>query len=322
MAGICPDGHRSSAEDYCDVCGLAITTTSPDAADGAGADESAAPAVQECPNCSAQNPPDALFCEACGYDYTTGTMPRPVEPLTFPLPASMSGADAPVPASMADPNRRLPSEPVMHGGHDDASGAQPEAEESENAPDEPEDQVDPADAGTGADASTEVSAGEPDAESPSDPTAAPAQQDSGLGANPAPTLDQPWVAEVWIDPDWYADQGSSDRMPSPGLPTVVVLRHTSSLIGRTSRSRGIAPEVDISADPGVSRRHAQLTTDGTRWFIEDLGSANGTFLGATAAGLPGEPLPSGTKEEIGPGAQVYLGAWTRIVIRKAADGEA
>ena len=27
-----------------------------------------------------RNPPDALFCESCGYDFTTGSMPRPLTP--------------------------------------------------------------------------------------------------------------------------------------------------------------------------------------------------------------------------------------------------
>lgn len=92
MARTCPDGHVSASEDYCDVCGIAMTS-------GSGADlepDATAPdlspvrgGTQECPNCAAANPADALFCEACGYDYTTGTMPRPVEPLlSLPLPGS------------------------------------------------------------------------------------------------------------------------------------------------------------------------------------------------------------------------------------------
>lgn len=289
----CPEGHVSASLDYCDTCGLAIAE---DAADSATPDLDATspgmaavpPAGQECPHCSAQNPPDALFCEACGYDYTTGTMPRPVEPLSFP-----------VPASLADPGRRMPSEPVRHERADPAGpGANPVAEPADPAPSAPSD-----------------APSDPLADPPSVPLADPA------GESPAPALDQPWVAEVWIDPDWYADQGSSDRMPSPGLPSVVLLRHTSSLVGRASRSRGIAPEVDVSADPGVSRRHAQLTTDGTRWFVEDLGSANGTYVGAAAQSLPRDPIPAGEKREVASGEQVYLGAWTRIVIRKAAEGE-
>ncbi|MDO5501349.1 MAG: hypothetical protein Q4F67_16905, partial [Propionibacteriaceae bacterium] len=47
-----------------------------------------------CPNCSVMNAPGALFCEACGYDYTTGTMPRPPEPSILDL-------DAPLPEDVA-----------------------------------------------------------------------------------------------------------------------------------------------------------------------------------------------------------------------------
>ena len=277
MAVTCPDGHESQSEDYCDVCGIAMTgaaapqdepdSTAPDLAPVRGS-------TQECPNCSAANPADALFCEACGYDYPPGTLPRPVEPLlSLPRPGAGAGAapseSAPAPSPLEAPSPGAPS--------------------SLEAPNPGE----------------------------ASPEASPAPSD----ASPAPTLAEPWVAEVWIDPDWYHDQGSADPMPSPGLPTVVVLRHTSSLVGRASRSRGIAPEVDVSADPGVSRRHAQLTTDGTRWFIEDLGSANGTYVGAAAGGLPRGPIPGGQKREIAPGEQVYLGAWTRIVVRAAAEGE-
>lgn len=255
MARKCPEGHLSQSEDYCDTCGLAIGSgADSDAAapDATASDlEPVASSTQQCPNCSAQGPPDALFCEACGYDYTTGTMPRPVEPPGFPLPASL-----------ADPDRRMPSEAHVHES-----------------------------------------------------------VDTNVDTNPAPALEEPWVAEVWIDPDWYADQASSDPMPSPGLPTVVLLRHTSLLVGRASRSRGIAPEIDISGDPGVSRRHAQLTTDGARWFIEDLGSANGTYVAAATGDLPSEPIAGGQKREIASGEQVYVGAWTRIVIRRAAEGE-
>ena len=110
--------------------------------------------------------------------------------------------------------------------------------------------------------------------------AAPAAGDdraAGAGARRA-AFD--WVAEVWIDPAWYEAQESPDPMPSPGLPEVVPLRDTSLLVGRTSRSRNIHPDIDCGTDSGVSRRQAQLTTDGTRWWVEDLDSANGTFVGS------------------------------------------
>ena len=234
---ICPAGHESAATDYCDVCGLAMGDA-PAAAAAADAAADAPADTGACPSCGAANPPNALFCEACGYDFTTGSMPRPV---TGPAEAE---------------------------------------------------------------ATPTVAA----------PVVAPP-------ASTAPPLADAWVAEVWIDPDWYVDQKSTDPLPSPGLPLVVPLRTTSILIGRASRSRNINPDIDLSSDNGISRRHAQLTTDGTRWFVEDLGSSNGTYVGGTLGALPTTPVRPGQKEEIMPDERVYLGAWTRIVVRRATPGE-
>ncbi len=236
---VCSAGHDTAATDYCDVCGIAL---------GAAPAEATATlptaASSTCPHCSTVNPANALFCEACGYDFTTGSMPRPLTP--------PSGA-ATSPAAPAAP---------------DAAGVA--------APD----------------------------------------------ANPAPALSDAWVAEVWIDPDWYTDQKSTDPLPSPGLPVVVPLKHTSILIGRASRSRNITPDIDLSSDNGISRRHAQLTTDGTRWWVEDLGSSNGTYVGGSVGPLPGTPVPPGQKQQVATDERIYVGAWTRIVVRRATDGEA
>ncbi len=240
MTSTCPSGHASASDDYCDVCGLPIVADASAPAPAAEPPPAAEPepTATACPNCQAANPPNALFCEACGYDFTTGSMPRPVTP--SPLDLDSPAASAPVPA---------PAAPV------------------------------------------------------------------------APPLAESWVAEVWIDPDWYADQESSDPLPSAGVPSVVPLRATSVLVGRTSRSRGIHPDIDLTSDNGISRRHCQLTTDGTRWWVEDLGSSNGTYLGTSTGALPKDPIPTGEKREIGTDARVYLGAWTRIVVRRAEPGE-
>lgn len=265
MTSTCPSGHESGSDDYCDVCGLPIPAgggaPAPSAAEEVAkqpsrdeAPPAAAPTTSACPNCQAANPPNALFCEACGYDYTTGSMPRPVTPSVLDL-------DTPAGTAAADPSADAGDSPAATG---------------------------------------------PVAPAPS---------------SVAPPLGEAWVAEVWIDPDWYADQESTDPLPSAGVPVVVPLRTTSILVGRTSRSRGIHPDIDLGADNGISRRHCQLTTDGTRWWVEDLGSSNGTYLGSSIGPLPKDPLPAGEKREIGPDERVYLGAWTRIVIRKAQPGE-
>ena len=99
------------------------------------------------------------------------------------------------------------------------------------------------------------------------------------------------------------------------------LRHTSLLVGRSSASRGITPDLDCGMDSGVSRRHAQLTTDGTRWWVEDLGSANGTYLGDAVGELPVNPIPTGQRRELDADDRIYVGAWTRIVVRPATPEE-
>ncbi|MCU1537900.1 MAG: phosphopeptide-binding protein, partial [Humibacillus sp.] len=113
MSAVCPNGHRSESDDYCDTCGSPIAPSAqssspspsgqaagsggaglqpggssldldpvPSAPSGPSAD--GAPTTLDCPNCHTANADGALFCEACGYDFTTGAMPRdpnaPAEP--------------------------------------------------------------------------------------------------------------------------------------------------------------------------------------------------------------------------------------------------
>ena len=262
-AKTCPAGHVSGSSDYCDTCGapmgqspapdLSIPSRSGSAAPtpGTGAGKSAGArsrfpsgvvvtvTTQACPNCAMANTADALFCEACGYDFTTGTMPRPT----------------------------VPTSRVSQG----AAGAQ---------------------------------ATDPDG-----------------SLSTATAVGVEWVAEIWVDPDWYADQESDEPCPSPGLPMVVPLRYQSLLIGRRSHSRNIHPAIECASDVGVSRRQAQLTTDGQRWWVEDLQSSNGTYVGSASGPLPTDALPPGQHRELAEDDRIYLGAWTRIVVRRATPGE-
>jgi hypothetical protein len=128
-----------------------------------------------------------------------------------------------------------------------------------------------------------------------------------------------WVVEVWVDPDWYAAQTDpEDPCPTPSLPTVVKLPSSGGIIGR-SRHGQPPPLIDLSIDSAVSRRHAQLTLRSDRWQLEDLGSTNGTFLGSIGADLPTDRIT--TRVELTDDARVFLGAFTKLVLRRATDDE-
>ena len=307
---ICPAGHETGQTDFCDVCGLPM--------DGSQQQPSAEPVAAattiNCPNCSTPNVAEALFCEACGYDFTTGTLPRTaVEPSSVePSPAELvespevedSQVEPTAPVELAETT--APDEP------DEASAPAVEPVETPAAPADPDEALDAPDDTPAPDQPWEAPAAP-------DPSPGPLPPHAGRLLHPQPTSVD-WVAEVWIDPDWYATQGSSDALPSAGLPEVVPLRSASALIGRVSVSRNIHPDIDCDPDTGVSRRHAQISTDGTRWWIEDLESANGTFIGSPAGPLPTDPIGRG-RVEFAPDQRIYVGGWTRIVIRAATDDE-
>jgi hypothetical protein len=282
----CSDGHDSTDPDYCSVCGAPVSaapaasevapapppppaaapiTISPPAGAGSGGPGSGGAgsggpgsggtrsggtvsigAMHPCPNCGTDNEADALFCESCGYDFTTGSLPPPPDPTIVPVPPS---------TTTAPPH-----------------GAPP----------------------------------------PSSPSSS-----AGAAVAPAPSG---WVAEVWIDPEWYAEQPEpTDPCPTPGAPRVVSLPVAGALIGRPSARQKVHPEIDCSPDSAVSRRHAQLTLSADRWYLEDLGSTNGTFVAGVADPLPTDPVRQ--RHELADDERVYVGAWTRIQLRRATDSE-
>jgi hypothetical protein len=220
----CPNGHASGDPEWCDTCGAPMS--------GAGASSpppfsvvapSVAVAPVSCPHCASMNSADNLFCESCGYDFTTGQAPEPVEP-------AVAAPDVVRPAVAAS-----------------------------------------------------------------------------------------WIVVVEVDPVWYAVKGElADRpLPPPSTSTVPITQH-ASLIGRSSQSRGLRPEVALDADTAVSRRHAQLILEDDKLSVVDLASTNGTHV-ANRDVAPTEtlaPLASGVPAVLDDGDQIFLGAWSRLTVRR------
>lgn len=58
----------------------------------------------------------------------------------------------------------------------------------------------------------------------------------------------------------------------------------------------------------VSRQHAKFYTEGNKWFIEDIGSTNGTFLN-------NNPLQPGQKREIKEGDIIKLSSQVSLRVK-------
>ena len=79
------------------------------------------------------------------------------------------------------------------------------------------------------------------------------------------------------------------------------LSDEESQIGRWDADGGIFPDVDLDADDPeakVSRRHARIMRRNGQYFIEDLGSTNGTFINRGRRLLPGDKQPLRDGDEI------------------------
>lgn len=92
----------------------------------------------------------------------------------------------------------------------------------------------------------------------------------------------PWASE--------AVEGEKEEPPVPLRVRVLATGREIQLpatpevhVGRLDAAHGIFPDLDLTTDggleSGVSRHHCKIHQRGTTYLVEDVGSANGTFLG-------------------------------------------
>lgn len=112
-----------------------------------------------------------------------------------------------------------------------------------------------------------------------------------------PPVQPPPVAPppVGLQP-WLEVQASGARLQIPlGQPEVI--------IGREDPVSGVFPEIDLTPHGGeeaaVSRRHARLTLQGNRCFIEDLNSTNYTYVNK-------QKLNPGVRQPLSEGDEVWF----------------
>ena len=85
---------------------------------------------------------------------------------------------------------------------------------------------------------------------------------------------------------------------------IFMLSSADSQIGRWDADGGIFPDVDLDSDDPeakVSRRHARITMSDGKYYLEDLGSTNGTFVNR------GKRLAPGTRQRLNDGDEIIVG---------------
>ncbi len=86
--------------------------------------------------------------------------------------------------------------------------------------------------------------------------------------------------------------------------TEFLLSTAESQIGRWDADNGVFPDIDLDAhDPEakISRKHARIVHENDKFFVEDLGSTNGTFVNR------GRRLLPGTKHILNDGDEIIVG---------------
>lgn len=238
---------------------------------------------RRCANCDVAYGPDDMFCENCGYDFITGSLP------------AGDGVGAAPAASFSPPRPAYGAAPSAGSS---SSGSAPSAPSSSAAATVAPAPVDQAD-GSGPPSILD-----------------PGEVGSGLEAPLAADVPRLRVA-IEADRSFFDAMVTDDEIDFPDPPPrhqELTLAGAELHIGRTSDSRAIHPDIDVAdltGDQAVSSRHAVLrvANDGSL-TITDVGSTNGTFLDDVES----ERITDGVPIGVAPGVAIYVGAWTRLTI--------
>ncbi|HEY9874435.1 MAG TPA: FHA domain-containing protein [Candidatus Obscuribacterales bacterium] len=219
------------------------------------------PTTTSCPNCGASVQTDATFCGQCG----SGLKPS----------SQQTGGNTPPPDPLPDlppletPDPLIPAETLV------ASSQAPNQELSSS------------------------SLPYPDPAAPLPATVVSQPSGSSYEASvspPTPPAASTGAAKTQL-------QLQTSRLLHVQTNTMIELPPNLSVIHMGKPNDQIPPDIDVSGFPSseiVSRVHADIRAEGDAYFIEDVGSANGTYVNHT-------PLPRGNRHRLRPGDRISLG---------------
>lgn len=222
------------------------------------------PHADRCPNCGANIQSDATFCGQCGFSVEpqSANPPTQTPDLTPKVEIDPTEVSVAPPPTVNVENIELPPEPVI-----------PPVSTPEPPAPSPEAAAPPA--------IPETPPLPPNPEEPATPPAAVTP--------PAPSATVLQSQRAIL----YHVQTKTNME----LPQNVAVIH----IGKPNEN--VPPDIDVSGFPDseiVSRVHADIRVDGDLFFLEDVGSSNGTYVNHT-------PLIPGNRHKLKVGDRIALG---------------
>ncbi|NJL41471.1 MAG: FHA domain-containing protein [Leptolyngbyaceae cyanobacterium SM1_4_3] len=248
-----------------------------------------------CPNCNHQNPDGAVQCEAC-YTPLPMMMSCPNCGSTVQADASFCGqcgfnlrtaavkaesAELPPTVAPIEIPDLLPAEPLVEP--EPLMAGVPQAESEVGTANSFEHSFEQAPSAVGESHAAHSSAPPP-------------------AVAPAPSADFKTQLQI-----------QSARLLHVQTDTTVELPQNLSVIHLGKPNDRIPPDVDVSGFPNseiVSRIHADIRVEGGIYYIEDVGSSNGTYINNA-------PLPMGNRHRLRSGDRIALGKGDRVTFVSA-----
>jgi ribosomal protein L40E len=242
------------------------------------------PALATCPSCQATVQSDASFCGQCGFDLRAANVAASASPSAEPAAASASSE------SPSEPDYELT-----------VPGIDENIDIPELLPPEPLVTTDPV---SGVPVAPTAP---PPLPTPPPSIAAPMDGSNPAAAVPPPPMPlSPGVSGVNLGSTQL--QVNQAELLHVQTNATIELPHQLTIIHLGKPNERIPPTVDVSGFPDseiVSRVHANIRVEGDIYYIEDVGSSNGTYVNNM-------PLPPGNRHRLRTGDRIALGKGDKV----------
>ncbi len=251
----------------------------PDGAQACEACYTPLPATTNCPNCATPVQTDARFCGQCGFDLRSSSTTATSPSVGIDLPSTIPDLAPPEPPHSVTPDPLVQPEPLVSSLNAPEATSAPVTEVINISTNRGELSVSSA-------KSEQVTSGD---------------ENSG-DLSISPPQSQPLPPPVAASSKTQLQQHKAQLLHVQ-TNTLMELPQNISVVHIGKPNDRIPPDVDVAGFPNseiVSRIHADIRIEGDAFYLEDVGSSNGTYVNNM-------PLPPGNRHRLRVGDRIALG---------------